>query len=212
MNKLKRKWISWPRHVTAHKFPISEVLLQERALNFATDFGNNDFKASNGWLGSFLPRHNVAFITWKWRLDNSITDNSKQKLPSLLEDYDPKDIFNMDKTGLFFWQTKNQTIFERGEKCSGGKKVKLQFTISLCLGVLGEKVKPLVIWKYANSHCFKGIKKDQLSVEYYSNQNAWMTSGLFETWLKNLDHKIAFKKKDIVIFRQCVIPPSSWAQ
>ena len=42
--------------------------------------------------------------------------------------------------------------------------------------VLGENVNPLVIWRYANPRCFKGIKKDQLSVEYYSNKNAWMTS------------------------------------
>ena len=35
----------------------------------------------------------------------------------------------------------------------------------------------LVIWKHANPGCFK----DQLSVEYYSNKNAWMTSGVFET-------------------------------
>ena len=31
--------------------------------------------------------------------------------------------------------------------------------------MLGEKVNPLVvIWRYANPHCFKAIKKDQLSV------------------------------------------------
>ena len=65
-------------------------------------------------------------------------------------------------------------------------------TVSLCSSMLGEKVKPLVIWKYANPYCFKGIKKDQLSVEYYSNKNAWMTSGVFETWLKKLNRKMAF--------------------
>ena len=60
-------------------------------------------------------------------VDNEIVDDWKQKLPSLLEGYDPKNMFNMDKTGLFF--------------------------------MLVEKVNPLVIWRYANPHCFKGIKK-----------------------------------------------------
>ena len=36
--------------------------------------------------------------------------------------------------------------------------------------MLGGKVNPLVIWRYANSCCFKGIKKDQLSVQYYSKK------------------------------------------
>ena len=85
----------------------------------------------------------------------------KLKLPSLLG-YDPKEIFNMDETGYFFGQSENKTLFEKGEKCSGGKKVKLQMTVSLCSSVLGEKVKPLVIWRYANPHGFKGIKKKSI--------------------------------------------------
>ena len=106
----------------------------------------------------------------------------------------------MDETELFFRQTENKRLFARGEKCSGGKKVKLRMTVSLCSSLLGEKVKPLVIWRYANPHCFKGIKKNQLSVEYYSNKNAWMTSGVFETWLKKLNRKMASEKRKILLF------------
>ena len=43
----------------------------------------------------------------------AIVDDWKQKLPNLLG-YNPKDKFNMDETGLFFWQSKNKTLFERG--------------------------------------------------------------------------------------------------
>ena len=96
----------------------------------------------------------------------------------------------MDKKGLFFQQSEKyffKTLSERREKCRGGRKVKLRMAVSLCSSVLGEKVKPLVIWKYTNTRYFKGIKKDQLSVEYYSNKNAWMRSGVFETWLKKLN-------------------------
>ena len=160
INKLT--W-AWFKDVTAQKLPVCGQLLQERVLKFATDLRNNDFKASNGWLDSFCRRHDIAFVRRcgeSGDVDSAIVDDWKQKLPSLLG-YDPKDVFNMDETGLFF--------------------------------VLGEKVNPLVIWRYANPHCFKGIKKDKLSVGYYSNKIAWITSGVFETWLKKLNHKMAFE-------------------
>ena len=37
-----------------------------------------------------------------YNIYNAIVDDWKQKLPSLLEGYDPKDIINMVETGFFF--------------------------------------------------------------------------------------------------------------
>ena len=41
---IKLTW-EWFKHVTACKLPVSGQLIQERPLKFATDLGNNDFKA-----------------------------------------------------------------------------------------------------------------------------------------------------------------------
>jgi hypothetical protein len=38
-------------------------LIQEQALKFVKDLGVDQFKASNGWLQSFLKRHNIVFRT-----------------------------------------------------------------------------------------------------------------------------------------------------
>ena len=35
---------------------------------------------------------------------------------------------------------------------------------------------------------------------YYSNKNAWMASGVFETWFKKLNRKMAVEKRKILLF------------
>ena len=70
----------------------------------------------------------------------------------------------------------------------------------LCANVLGENEKALVIWKYKNSCCFKKMPHNQLPVHYYANKNAWVTSGLFEDWVKKLDRKIRCQKHKILLF------------
>ena len=43
------------------KTPNLCPMLQEKALQFAKDFGNTEFRGSNGWLESFHKRNNIAF-------------------------------------------------------------------------------------------------------------------------------------------------------
>ena len=110
-----------------------------------------------------------------------------KKRTSLLEGYNPCDIFNMDETGLFFRKTEDKTLHQKGQECTGGKKAKMRLTISLCTNMVVDKETPLVIWKPLNPHCFKLVNKNILPVEYHANKKAWMTSGIFETWLKKFD-------------------------
>ena len=53
-------WL-WFQDAISRRLPVSGPLLQERALKFATDLGITEFKGSNGWLESFLKRHNITF-------------------------------------------------------------------------------------------------------------------------------------------------------
>ena len=106
----------------------------------------------------------------------------------------------MDETGLFFRTTTDKTLFHKAERCSGGKKAKVRMTVMLCANMVGEKEKPLVIWKYKNPRCFNNINVKDLPVEYYANKNAWMTSGVFEERLKTFDRKIGFKKCKVLLF------------
>jgi hypothetical protein len=62
------------------------------------------FKASNGWLDNFKKRHNLKQYNIYGKASSSPIqdlDSMREKLRQTLKDYDPKDIFNCDETGLF---------------------------------------------------------------------------------------------------------------
>ena len=59
-----------------------------------------------------------------------------------------------------------------------------------------EICKPTLLQRY---------QKDQLSAEYYSNKNAWMTLGVFETWLKKLNQQIVIQLYDLTKKRRVLI-------
>lgn len=60
-----------------------------------------------------------------------------------------------------------------------------------------EKVKLLIIGKSAKARCFTGIKS--LSVDYYYNKRAWMTSEIFERWVMKLDRQFTAQGRKIIL-------------
>ena len=112
----------------------------------------------------------------------------------------PCDIFNMNETGLFFRTTEDKTFHQKGQECSGGKRTKMWLTISLCTNMVGDKETPLVIWKSLNPRFFKRVKKKALPVKCHGNKKDWMTSGIFETWLKKFDKRMGRKGRKVLLF------------
>ena len=104
----------------------------------------------------------------------------------------------MDEIGHFFRTTEDKTLHQKGQECSGGKKAKMRLTISLCTNMVGDKETPLVIWKTLNPRCFKRVNKKTLPVEYHANKKAWMTSGIFKTWLKKFDKRLGRKGQKVL--------------
>lgn len=70
-------------------------------------------------------------------------------LKASLSCYDPKDLFDMDKIGLFFKMAPNKTLCDH--VMNGQKKIKDWMTIGLCANINGSfKLPPLVINKHRN--------------------------------------------------------------
>jgi hypothetical protein len=100
---------------------------------------------------------------------------------------------------LHFNGLPNKTYAFRGESCHGGKMSKDRMTVLVGANKDGsEKLPLLLIGKSGKPRCFKNFKN--LPCKYSSNKTAWMTSDLFNEYLKALDAKMGGKNRKIVLF------------
>ena len=79
-------------------------------------------------------------------------------LPTILSNYEPRNIFNDDEFGLFYQALPKKTLRLKEEKCSGGKNSKIQLTGLAAANMIGEKLPMFVIGKSQKPRCFKHIK------------------------------------------------------
>ena len=85
------------------------------------------------------------------------------------------------------------------KECKGGKKRKHRFTVTFIVNAAGKsESKSIVIWKSANLRCFKGIKKSDLPVEYFSQPKAWMTGDILEKVLCKLNKELRSKDRFVL--------------
>lgn len=183
--------------------PISGPLLKEKALEAASSLKMENFAASNGWLESFCKRHNITFKSIcgesaEVNLDD--IEDWKTKLPLILRNYSPRDVYNADETGLYYRAMPNKTFALKNEKCAGKKAAKQRLTILLCANMEGEKEDPLVIGKSKNPRCFKGSHVDKLPLEWVSNKKAWMTTEIMTRWLHKFDNRMKKQNRKVLLF------------
>ena len=193
----------WFKRARAMGLTISGPMIQEQALRIAERLNHADFKASNGWLDRFRKRHNITFgavCGERGSVDNATVTSWKEKLPTILEGYAPRDIYNMDETGLFFRALPEKSLREKGDSCAGGKKSKDRITASICVNSVGEFEKVLVIGHAQNPHCFKNISSTHLPVSWTWNKKAWMTSQLFEDWIKGFNRRMSRQGRSVILF------------
>jgi hypothetical protein len=102
IDKLTWQWFQRARSINA---PLSGPMIQEQARQYAQQLQKTEFKASNGWLNRFKARHNIGAAVLSGErasVDQDTVDSWRERLPTIVKDYAPRDIFNMDETGLFF--------------------------------------------------------------------------------------------------------------
>jgi len=165
----------WDRFQKAHSqcIPIAGPMLKEKTIAFAKQRGlpvsEIDFKASNGWLQRFRERNNSYFACISGEsgdVPKDVVSDWKCKLPDIVKGYEPCHIYNMDETGLFYRTLPDRTLSIKGDECKGGKKSKDRITVALCVNMVGDFKKPLVIGRAAVPHCMKNVKHSPVTLRY----------------------------------------------
>ena len=105
------------QYVSSRKILITRPLLQETARLMAKKCNNNTFTASNGWLESFIKRHNIVFGSMtSEHCDVDLTKVTDWKITEgLCHGFGKDNVFNMDETGLFSLDTKKKSFHVKGK-------------------------------------------------------------------------------------------------
>ena len=105
----------WFLSLRRQNVPLFGALIQEKASQYAKELSIEHFKASDGWLRRWEERNNVIFKTISGE-SNSVTPEmvnawSETSLPTLLYNYDLKDIYNADE-----FQTKHTNSSQKSSQ------------------------------------------------------------------------------------------------
>ncbi|RLN50021.1 hypothetical protein BBJ29_002959 [Phytophthora kernoviae] len=117
--------------------------------------------------------------SWVFRFKQRHAFQALRSLRKCIDEYEPKDVFNLDETGLYY-----QMLPHR-------KDAKLQFetrvSVGLCCNLdASEKLEPIVIHSQEQIDVDK-MDSSKVPVRVYANDQAWMTRYNFEDWLQNFN-------------------------
>ena len=182
-------------------------MILAKASQLATQMGLH-FKPTESWVRRMKLRNNIGYKKSRGEKKGSDGPAAKsfidEKLPQLLEKYDPSDIFNCDETGLYW-----RGISDRGYQVttknnnksqpSGGKVPKDRITIMPTTNMTGtEKLPLLAIGKFNNPRCFPQ-DKSKLPVDYTFSKNAWMTARIYREFLFKWNCKLKAQGRKICL-------------
>lgn len=200
--QLEECLIQWLIQCYYQNIPVNGPILIEKAKEFAAALNITAFNASQGWLDKFKKRKGLVFhkvCGASAPVDDNVCVSWENQLYARLREYEPRDVFNANEIGMYFKCLPTHTRAFENEKCHSGENSEERVTLLLAANMDGsEKLKPLMIGKFAQPRCFKNTKSFPLL--YRANTKAWMTSEFFKDWLLQLNHDMATRNRKILLF------------
>ena len=120
----------------------------------------------------------------------------------MIENYEDKDVFNLDETGLYYQAESGKSYITGSEAADknlrGVKKSKARLTVLVGASMAGEKLPLLVIGKTEHPRCFKNVSS--FPTLYRAQLSAWMDSKLFLEYLERLDRRLFIEHRKCIFF------------
>ncbi|XP_064482539.1 tigger transposable element-derived protein 4-like [Ornithodoros turicata] len=191
--KLEEALLTWFGDLRSRGAPVNDMMLIEKAKIFGARLGAPDaFQFSRGWLHRFKQRHEIRQYTTHGEaasVDEAVVEAGKTAMRRTLQNFNRDDTYNMDETYLFYKLGPSSTLSTQAEP--GTKKSKARITIALICNASGtDKQKPIVINNAARPRCFGKTFDPSVYCDYYHNKKAWMTTGVFQTIVNDLDRDL----------------------
>ncbi|XP_006004800.1 tigger transposable element-derived protein 4-like [Latimeria chalumnae] len=194
-------WL-WFQHKLSQGARLSGPMLKQKVTQLAAEQGK-EFNPSDGWLSCWKARHNV--VQHKEHGEKQDADLpaaaewKAETLPSILDEFQPCDIFNVDKTGLFYWSFLDRGLGMLREEFAGGKKAMDRITLLCCANMDRTEKWPLMVIGKSKSPCCFPKDHSKLPVINRNSAKAWMTSSLFQEWLKNWERELNLQNRHVCL-------------
>jgi hypothetical protein len=172
----------WIDNMRRARLLVLPSLAIAKAKNIAStlSISDSDFKASWQWLNRFRTRRGLQKMLLHG--EGAEVDKNDPELLSALEElysiitqYDPENVYNMDETGLFFRLLPRYSILMPNEDISntrGKKKAKNCVSLIVCTNASRTlKIPCVMIGKPKEPAC---IKDRHWLVPYFNQAKAWM--------------------------------------
>jgi len=94
----------WFSSARSQNVVITDAVLREKAKQFGKDLAVENFQYSNGWLQRFKNRCGISsqvICGESAGVDVNIISRGREQAVAWIKDYAPKDVYNLDETGLF---------------------------------------------------------------------------------------------------------------
>lgn len=177
---LEDKLYAWFLKKRSQGLIMDRPLQRKQAEKMAKEMGLEDkLTFSAGWLWRWRCCYGVVFKMQHGEQQDVDFEASKRWLEEvllgLLEEFTPDNIFNSDKTSIYYRGMSNKGLVGRHEKPSGAKLAKEHLTALVTTNMTGsKKPKLLIIGRSARP---RGFPRDMsvLPVHYELSAKVWMT-------------------------------------
>lgn len=145
------------------RIPFTVSLLQEKALQLASELGVTGFTPSRGFVQGWARRQNVANVVLHCAAGSVNVSEAEEQMTTIrdqLEDFDAENVFNMDETGIFYRCLPNMSYVpseqRRAARGTKAMKAKERVTLVLACNATGSRKVPVArIGKAARPLCFR---------------------------------------------------------